>query len=55
MSALNVVDSSGWLEYFTDSPRASHFSVAIEDTANLIVPGSTCFRITAPRYGAGGS
>jgi predicted nucleic acid-binding protein len=38
VSALNVVDSSGWLEYFIDSPRAGHFSAAIEDTANLIVP-----------------
>jgi predicted nucleic acid-binding protein len=38
VSALNVVDSSGWLEYFIDSPRAGHFSVAVEDTANLLVP-----------------
>ncbi len=38
MSESNVVDSSGWLEYFTDSDRASLFSSAIEDTENLIVP-----------------
>ena len=37
MSA-NVVDSSAWLEYFADTPRAKHFAAAIEDTANLIVP-----------------
>ena len=38
MSAANVVDSSGWLEYFTDSDRAALFAVAIEDTENLLVP-----------------
>lgn len=38
MSAANVVDSSGWLEYFTDSDRAALFATAIEDTENLIVP-----------------
>jgi predicted nucleic acid-binding protein len=38
VSESNVVDSSGWLEYFTDSDRASLFSSAIEDTENLIVP-----------------
>ncbi len=35
---MNVVDSSGWLEYFADGPHASFFSPAIEDTARLIVP-----------------
>ena len=38
MSTSKVVDSSGWLEYFTDSDRASLFAPAIEDTANLFVP-----------------
>lgn len=37
MSA-NVVDSSAWLEYFADTPRAKQFAPAIEDMANLIVP-----------------
>ncbi len=37
MSAANVVDSSGWLEYFTDSDRASLFASAIEDAENLLV------------------
>lgn len=37
MSQPNVVDSSGWLEYFTDSDRASSFATAIEDTGNLFV------------------
>jgi predicted nucleic acid-binding protein len=34
---LNVVDSSGWLEYFADTKRASLFAKPIEDTENLIV------------------
>ncbi|OQX62349.1 MAG: VapC toxin family PIN domain ribonuclease [Anaerolinea sp. 4484_236] len=35
---MNVVDSSGWLEYFADGENASFFAPAIEDTENLIVP-----------------
>jgi predicted nucleic acid-binding protein len=35
---MNVVDSSGWLEYFADSPRAELFAAPIEDTAALLVP-----------------
>jgi len=35
---MNVVDSSGWLEYFTDGDNADFFAPAIEDTKNLLVP-----------------
>jgi predicted nucleic acid-binding protein len=35
---LNVVDSSGWLEYFTNESNAAYFAPIIEDTRNLIVP-----------------
>jgi predicted nucleic acid-binding protein len=35
---LNVVDSSAWLAYFANESGAGHFSGAIEDTANLVVP-----------------
>ena len=35
---MNVVDSSGWLEYFTDGENADFFAPVIEDTPNLIVP-----------------
>lgn len=35
---MNLVDSSGWLEYFADGPNADFFAPAIEDVANLIVP-----------------
>lgn len=35
---MNVVDSSGWLEYFADGPNAAFFTKAIEATAGLVVP-----------------
>lgn len=35
---MNVVDSSGWIEYFTDGPGAAFFAPAIEKVDALIVP-----------------
>jgi len=35
---MNVVDSSGWLEYFADGPNAGFFAPAIEATDELLVP-----------------
>ena len=35
---MNIVDSSGWLEYFAEGANASFFAPAIEDTDRLIVP-----------------
>lgn len=34
---MNLVDSSGWLEYFADGKNADYFSDPIQDTENLIV------------------
>lgn len=34
---MNLVDSSGWLEYFTDGKNAEYFAPVIENTENLIV------------------
>ncbi len=45
MSTANVVDSSGWLEYFADSDQASQFAPAIEDSANLLVPVITLYEV----------
>ena len=42
---MNVVDSSGWLEYFADGPNADFFAPAIEDTARLIVPVITIYEV----------
>ena len=35
---MNIVDSSGWLEYFAEGENASFFAPVIEDTEHLIVP-----------------
>ncbi len=35
---MNVVDSSGWLEYFAEGENAEFFAPAIEDTKNLLIP-----------------
>lgn len=34
---MNIVDSSGWIEYFTDDTNAKHFTPIIENTGDLIV------------------
>ena len=34
---MNLVDTSGWIEYYFDSPNAKHFAGVIEDTDNLII------------------
>jgi predicted nucleic acid-binding protein len=35
---MNVVDSSGWLEYFGEGKNVSFFAAAIEKADELIVP-----------------
>jgi toxin FitB len=35
---MNVVDSSGWLEYFAKGANASFFAPAIKATETLVVP-----------------
>ncbi|OGP63440.1 MAG: twitching motility protein PilT [Deltaproteobacteria bacterium RBG_13_47_9] len=35
---MNLVDSSGWLEYFADGANADFFASPIEDVDHLIVP-----------------
>lgn len=42
---MNVVDSSGWIEYFQDNPRADLFAAAIEDRAHLLVPTISLFEV----------
>ena len=34
---MNLVDSSGWLEYFADRKNADKFAAPIENTEELIV------------------
>ena len=42
---MNVVDSSGWLEYFADEPNAGFFASAIESTRELIVPAISIYEV----------
>ena len=35
---VNVVDSSGWIEYLADAPGADFFAPALENTEELVVP-----------------
>lgn len=42
---MNVVDSSGWLEYFADGPNADFFAEAIENVDELIVPAISIYEV----------
>lgn len=42
---MNVVDSSGWLEYLADTPNAEFFAPAIEEVENLVVPVITLYEV----------
>jgi len=42
---MNVVDSSGWLEYFADGPNARYFSKPLLDASGLIVPTITIYEV----------
>jgi len=35
---MNIVDTSGWIEYFFGEPNAVYFTPPIENTNELIVP-----------------
>ena len=42
---MNVVDSSGWIEYLTDSRRADLFATPIEQRDQLLVPTIALFEV----------
>jgi predicted nucleic acid-binding protein len=42
---MNVVDSSGWLEYFADAPNANKFATAIQNPVDLIVPTLSLYEV----------
>ena len=44
---LWLVDSSGWIEYFTDGPNASCFAPAIEQPKSLVVPSLSLLEVYA--------
>ena len=42
---MNIVDSSGWLEYFADAPNAEFFAPAIENGPELLVPTVSLYEV----------
>ena len=42
---MHVVDSSGWIEYLQDTPRADLFATAIENRTQLLVPTIALFEV----------
>ncbi len=42
---MNVVDSSGWLEYFAAGPNAKFFAKAIEASTELLVPTLSLYEV----------
>jgi predicted nucleic acid-binding protein len=42
---MNIIDSSGWLEYFSDGPNAKHYLPPLNDTSSLIVPVMTIYEV----------
>lgn len=45
MTAWNVVDSSGWVEYLLDTPKADLFAAPIEQRQALLVPTIALFEV----------
>ncbi len=42
---MNIVDSSGWLEYFSDGPNADRFAAPLEEPSVLVVPSITVYEV----------
>lgn len=42
---MNVVDSSGWLEYLTDGTNAGLFAPIIEERGQLVVPSIAMYEV----------
>jgi predicted nucleic acid-binding protein len=42
---MNIVDSSGWLEYFSGGPNADRFLPPLNEPSSLIVPTITIYEV----------
>ncbi len=42
---MNLVDSSGWLEFFADGPNASFFAAPLKKVDELIVPTISIYEV----------
>jgi predicted nucleic acid-binding protein len=47
---MNIVDSSGWLEYFAGGANASYFEPAITKLSELLVPSVSLYEVFKPVY-----
>jgi len=42
---VNIVDSSGWLEYFANGPNAQRFLPVLKETISLVVPVISIYEV----------
>jgi len=42
---MNIVDTSGWLEYFAEGPNSANFSSPLQDVSSLVVPVITIYEV----------
>jgi predicted nucleic acid-binding protein len=42
---MNLVDASGWLEFFADGPNASFFATPLENNDELVVPTISIYEV----------
>ena len=42
---MNIVDSSGWLEYFAGGPNSANFTLPLRDASSLVVPVITIYEV----------
>ena len=42
---MNIVDSSGWLEYFSGGSNSEHFLSPLQEPSSLIVPTITIYEV----------
>jgi hypothetical protein len=42
---MNLVDSSGWLEFFTDAPNALFFATPLKNVDELVVPTISIYEV----------
>ena len=42
---MNIVDSSGWLEYFSGGPNTDYFLPPLQEPSSLIIPTITIYEV----------
>jgi predicted nucleic acid-binding protein len=42
---MRVVDSSGWLEFFTDGPRAGRYAAYLSDPSEVVTPTVVLYEV----------